>query len=867
MANFFTATTDNIVGGGLTQSRQDYRETQGFGVAAYVLASGSFVYAIKDLSTGSFVKNPTTTTLAAAVTSLRVVVSGEYYWVVVRAGTSVYVVNGSVKTPSTVRTATHQTDAGNYPLDACAFGANCAIVYRTTTTPKIFLVTANNVLGSSAIGLPGITTLTADWNACVAVIPALNTSSQRSVIVLGASTTTVAVQQFDTNFIDVETPRTFTAATAPVRISGVFDGVSKLFCVFDYAGSTKQSSTVTVLEHTTGSASATQTIILQGSVLATPNYANNKLYVVSLYDNDANTQATVFVHQMDANLSNKAVVARSLPNVAQARQTHVHSCDGLIMGVGKKVINTSSGVVNNTVRVIVCEDIVASLDCLDTLLFSGAYAQAYDGAYVTELGFLLYPETPTATPAASGGSMADGTYLYAVVFEHVDSNGRISRSTPSTPLSVTLSGGGTSQKVTLAIQTLWNTLKSDVSIAVYRTVDGGTTYYKVSNDAAPTANSTTATTVSFVDTLADSSITSRELLYTTGGVVEHVAPPSCSVIARYKDRVVVSGAECGSRLLYSKPITVASAFEFSDVLVESLNTENTVTAMQEMDNNLVVFQRNKILALSGEFADALGANSSLSKPSLLPSDVGSLSSVLVQSPLGIMFESTKGIWLLDRGLSHSYIGADVEGHAAVTSAVLLADQNKIIFTTAENSLVYDYYYKFWSTYSAKATQSLIWDSAHVILDSTVFKQGTSYGDGGSPYSTVIETGWISLAGLQGFQRLYNILLLGSYVGPHTLVVDVFYDFKQAPDDLYTADGDVEGPAYGDSVTYGSETFGGDLSGVYKFCLKPRIQKCSAVKLRIRDTHPESNTDGAFTLTSLALEVGVVGTTWKYTRNL
>jgi hypothetical protein len=131
-------------------------------------------------------------------------------------------------------------------------------------------------------------------------------------------------------------------------------------------------------------------------------------------------------------------------------------------------------------------------------------------------------------------------------------------------------------------------------------------------------------------------------------------------------------------VFYSKPITTNTAFEFSDVLVESLNTENIVTAIQEMDNNLIVFQKNKILALSGEFADALGANSSISKPSLLPSDVGSLSSIVVQTPVGIMFESTKGIWLLDRGLSHSYIGADIEGHAAVTSAVLLASNNKVV---------------------------------------------------------------------------------------------------------------------------------------------------------------------------------------------
>ena len=256
---------------------------------------------------------------------------------------------------------------------------------------------------------------------------------------------------------------------------------------------------LTVLEHTTGSASATQTIVIQGSVLATPNYSDAKLYIVSLYDNDSNSQPIGFVHQLDPNLSNKATVARFLPNVLQARQAHVHSCVDLVLACGKKVINTSSGVVNNTVRVTIAEDSPASLDCLDTFLFSGAFVQAYDGTYVTEQGFLLYPEAPTGVAAASGGSMSDGTYLYSVVFEYVDTNGRIHRSTPSTPLSITLSGGGTSQKVTLTVQTLWNTLKSDVSIAVYRTVDGGTTYYKVSSDSTPTANSTSATSVSFVE--------------------------------------------------------------------------------------------------------------------------------------------------------------------------------------------------------------------------------------------------------------------------------------------------------------------------------------------------------------------------------
>jgi len=53
----------------------------------------------------------------------------------------------------------------------------------------------------------------------------------------------------------------------------------------------------------------------------------------------------------------------------------------------------------------------------------------------------------------------------------------------------------------------------------------------------------------------------------------------------------------------------------------------------------------------------------VTEPSLIPTDTGTINPrSIVLTPMGIMYQSEKGIYLLDRSLQVSYIGADVEAY-------------------------------------------------------------------------------------------------------------------------------------------------------------------------------------------------------------
>ena len=81
-------------------------------------------------------------------------------------------------------------------------------------------------------------------------------------------------------------------------------------------------------------------------------------------------------------------------------------------------------------------------------------------------------------------------------------------------------------------------------------------------------------------------------------------------------------------------------------------------------------------------------------------------------PLGLMFKSEKGIYLLGRDFKVVYIGAAVEAYNSmtITSATLLADTNEVRFTTMEGrTLVYDYFHNRWATFTGQtAIDSVIY---------------------------------------------------------------------------------------------------------------------------------------------------------------
>ena len=508
---------------------------------------------------------------------------------------------------------------------------------------------------------------------------------------------------------------------------------------------------------------------------------------------------------------------------------------------------------------------------------SGGILNSYDGQSVVEQGFHLFPEGDSVTAtSASGGYMSDGTRQYCSLYKWVDAAGNIHRSAPSIAYSNTLSGGGSTQKNTVTIPTLRLTRKTtprvDVTIEVYRTEAAGTIFYNVGSVASPTDNDPTADSVTFDDTLADSSIISNEILYTTGGVLDNIAAPSCDILITHQNRLFIAGLQNKNEIRYTKIVRNGEAPAFNEALSISVDPKGgAITGLASMDSNLIIFKRDNIYRVSGDGPSDTGTGATFTEPELVSTDVGCISTnSIVSGPEGLYFKSAKGIYLLSRSLQVSYVGSGVEdfNNNTIVSAELLDDVNEVRFyTSSEYTLVYNYYFGQWSVFTGQSSaDSVVWNNQLVWVSSSsgVFKEDSStYLDGGAGVSMKIATGWVRVGHLQGFQRAYRVALLGEYLSRHTLRISTYNDYSTtqvqqtefATQDIISTDSGY----YGDGV-YGAESsYGSNDNGVYQFSVHLKKQKCQAVRFVIEDVFDNSldnGTGAAFSLSGLTIEVGV-----------
>ncbi len=457
-------------------------------------------------------------------------------------------------------------------------------------------------------------------------------------------------------------------------------------------------------------------------------------------------------------------------------------------------------------------------DGLDTseigndLLISGGFLWMYDGYLPVEQGFFLYPDVDQTTPtnnaswSATGGSIVakpDGVtntdaYFYVFTYEWTDNQGNAFRSAPSIPVPVTTTGSGSSGSVTLKVPTLRLTEKvaNPVKIVIYRWSVAQQQYYQVTSITSPILNDTTVDTVTYVDTSSDATILGNNLLYTTGGVLENIAPPATDITALFDSRFWMVDSEDRDLLWFSKQVIQSVPVEMSDLLTyyvppSTATVEKTgpVRSISPMDDKLIIGKENALFYINGTGPDNTGANNQYSQLIFITSTVGcSNQRSIVLIPQGMMFQSNKGIWLLDRGLNPSYIGAPVEDFtkgALVTSAVSVPETNQVRFTLDSGiTLMYDYFYDQWGTfYNVPALSSCIYAGLHTFINDLgrVHQESPdSYQDGSSPVLINFKTGPLRLKDLQNYQRVYFFYLLGTYVSPHKLLVKVYYDYEINP---------------------------------------------------------------------------------------
>ncbi|HZU82873.1 MAG TPA: hypothetical protein VE987_08160 [Polyangiaceae bacterium] len=508
----------------------------------------------------------------------------------------------------------------------------------------------------------------------------------------------------------------------------------------------------------------------------------------------------------------------------------------------------------------------------------GGVLQTYDGAQYVETGFHLYPEPIAATPSVSGGSMATGAYQYAVTYEWVNNQGQREISAPSPLVSVNVTGPTGS--VQLTIPTLRLTKKGKVQLVVYRTQASGAVFYRVSSVLVPLYNDPTVDSLSFTDTLADASIAANGAMYTqpltvgSNPVLQNAAPPACSLIATYADRLVVAGLDNPYQWWISQPTLSNSPMQFSASLVQQLDPDGgPITAIARMDDKLVFFKRSAIFYYVFGGPTPTGDQNDITSPVQIPSGgVGCVSAnSVVLTPLGLLFQSANGIYLLDRGLNVSFKGAPVDAFTSptqqaltITSATLVPNQWAIFTTSQGTALVYDYYFDQWSTFTNHAAVDstlylgagnlLVWANAQ----GQVFEQTpAAFSDAGAWIPFLAKLRVIPTA-IQGYVRVYHAFLLGTYKGTHTLNCWASFDYDDPLTALATipVDSTLGIAKFGSATPFGIDSpFGGSPGQtVYQFRLDV-LRKCQEITLQISDQQTSPGNEG-FSLSALTLVVGI-----------
>lgn len=489
----------------------------------------------------------------------------------------------------------------------------------------------------------------------------------------------------------------------------------------------------------------------------------------------------------------------------------------------------------------------------DNLNVNGGILWAYDGQAVTENNFHLFPEDIRATTASSAGGILAGTYSYLTTYEWKDRYGNVHRSAPSLPCSVEVPAG-TSAQIQIDIPNLRLTTKQNVSIVNYRTTPTISTsiYTRINSPTAPLVSSTASDSVSFTDFIRDSDLNGNALVYTTGGVLDNAGPPAFAFVGRYRNRLMGLSAENRNQWWFSKEVLENTPVEMSaeqTIFVDEKYGE--MTCGIEMDDKWIIFHPSAIQYLVGQGPDATGAQNDFSEVNFIDSTVGTIyPKSIVLTPMGVMFKSAKGIWLLSRNLSVSYIGAPVEAYNEyeVTSAILVPGTTEIRFSLGNDQktiLVYDYYYDQWGVFTGKNVLAAVSFSGIYTFvsagSSRKLLQETPgiYSDQGKPILMGLKTAWLSMAGFQGFQRAYRLYFLGEYKSPHKLMISVAYDFK--PGIVQTGQVRVTPhKKYGDDKFYGSgDTYGGE-SNVEQYRFNLKEQKCQSIQVTIEEALDSSN---------------------------
>ena len=322
-------------------------------------------------------------------------------------------------------------------------------------------------------------------------------------------------------------------------------------------------------------------------------------------------------------------------------------------------------------------------------------------------------------------------------------------------------------------------------------------------------------------------ILSQPVLYTVGGGLDNVAPPSALCMTVHQNRLVVGGADDATVVWFSKELSPTDAPQFNDALTIQIEDGGAVTGLASLESLLIIFKRGMTWLVPGDMPDDTGSSvnrgyvsNTLGTPVRMPHGIGCVDHrSVIETPVGVFFKSERTIELLASDMSITPVGLKLDDtlsvYTEITSASHNATDTEVWFAlrdpynvTSIVFAVYNYTTDVWSKHVVDADADAPPTLPMTIMDNNVYfainwddplgvqpVQAVVYQQTESKFFDVTPEGrkYVLMAGttapialnnVQGYQRVKRVRLIGSPIptkstgapqsrNPHGMLVGAF----------------------------------------------------------------------------------------------
>lgn len=459
------------------------------------------------------------------------------------------------------------------------------------------------------------------------------------------------------------------------------------------------------------------------------------------------------------------------------------------------------------------------------IVFSGGTPQVWDGAHLSEYGFLIPPENCGGLDSAPTGSLTAGTYAAQMVWEYRLATGDMVRSVPaqvqSAPGVFNIPVALTGDRITVLAPSLnltrkWNEntlgFGQGVILRAYRTEANGTVYYEEGDFTQLTgfaANVPLPVNLSVPIIQADATAITHPAIYTQGGILPNFPPPALSFIYTHRNRLFGIVAENRRQIQFTHEYVAGELPGWHPDLV--IDVPDEVVALATIDEKLVILCRNGIYLISGNGPDRKGLNSDYDQPFRLNSPHGCITAESVVSfPNGVIYQAAAGFCLMDRTTTVTRVGGPVEdvlvtypyAHASLVIQETewiywsVTDKKRLSDSTTGRTICFDWRHNVWSVDLVVVPGELVpsptWATSFARTSAGVFStvgataslylQGGSADPGPQWIYTYFKTAMINLGSNSKYQRARWLTALGENRGIHQMAftVTTFHHATSAP---------------------------------------------------------------------------------------